>query len=332
MKKDCALFSRFGEVFAWSNDKENIGPCPLSSNRNMLKSSRHPWGLNQDTLDVLSCSDGYDDRNRTSFDQKDMRDERSNHDSHADMDCYIQEQNWNINPPLQTSGKKPKYRYMKNNLQCCPRISNENCSRFNSKNKLNTMAWDGLECQRDKTVPDVLDDKSKSSAVEGDWSGSDSDLMIVDDPESRDSLYWKNSTEEKTRVTSHFSHSVQNDVCQNMYSVSSNYCEKSEKLRKAEREMEMFLYGSDANSKMETKETDTSDGYFKSNDTNKRPNKILKLNDRDIIHQKPQDFQKVVLLVHYMQNNLCRFCFKSHHSWILIHVTCYCSMMRYQQM
>lgn len=331
MKKDCALFSRFGEVFAWSNDKENIGPCPLSSSRNMLKSSRHPWGLNQDTLDVLSCSDGYDDRNRTSFDQKDMCDERSNHDSHADMDCYIQEQNWNINPPLQTSGKKPKY--IKNNLQCCPRDSNENCSRFNSKNKLNTMAWNGLECQRDKTVPDVLDDKSKSSAVEGDWSGSDSDLMIVDDPESRDSLYWKNSTEEKTRVTSHFSHSVQNDVCQNLYSVGSNYCEKSEKLRKAEREMEMFLFGSDANSKMETKETDTSDGYFKSNDTNKRPNKVLKLNDRDIIHQKPQDFQKVyVLLVHYMQNNLCRFCYKSHYSWILIHVTCYCSMMRYQQM
>lgn len=311
MKKDCALFSRFGEVFAWSNDKENIGPCPLSSSRIMPKSSRHPWGLNQDTLDVLSCSDGYDDRNRTSFDQKDMRDERSNHDSHADMDCYIQEQNWNINPPLQTSGKKPKY--IKNYLQCCPRISNENCSRFNSKNKLNTMAWDGLECQRDKTVPELLDDKSKSSAVEGDWSGSDSDLMIVDDEEFRDSLYCKNSPEEKTRVTSNFSHSVQDNVCQNMYSVGSNYCEKSEKLRKAEREMEIFLFGSDAESKMETKDTDTSNGYTESKESGKCPNKVLTLNDRDIIYQKPQDFQQV-LLEHFMQNDHCRICYKSHHS------------------
>lgn len=46
MKKDCVLFFRFGEVFVWSNDKENIGLCFLLSSRNMLKSFCYLWGLN----------------------------------------------------------------------------------------------------------------------------------------------------------------------------------------------------------------------------------------------------------------------------------------------
>lgn len=268
----------------------------------MLKSSRHPWGLNQDTLDVLSCSDGYDGydgRNLTSSDQKDMYDDISNQDSAADMDCYIQEQNWNTNPPLQTSCRKPDY--INNNLQCYPRISNENGPRIKFKNKLKTMAWNGVDCQRSKTVTEQCEDKSKTSSVDGDWSGSDSDLMIVDDPESRDSLHCKNSPEEETRVTSNSSDSVQNEVCQNMYSIRSSYCEKSEKLRKAEREMEIFLFGSDANSKMEIKDNESSSGYTKSNNTSKRSQsssyEVMKLKDRDIIHQKPQDLNKV-LLVH----------------------------------
>lgn len=265
----------------------------------MLKSSRHPWGLNQYTLDVLSCSDGYDNRNLTSSDQENMYDDRSNQDGAADMDCYIQDQNWNTNPPLQTSCKKPDY--INNNLQCHARISNENCTRYKFKNKLNTMAWNGIDCQRSKTVTELLEDKSKTSPVDGDWSGSDSDLMIVDDPESSDILHCRNSPEEETRATLNSFDSVKKDVCQNMYSIGSNYCKKSEKLRKAEREMEIFLFGSDANSIMEMKDNESSSGYAKSNNTTKRSQsssyKEMKLKDREIIHQKPQDFHKV-LLVH----------------------------------
>lgn len=125
--------------------------------------------------------------------------------------------------------------------------------------------------------------------------------MIVDDLEFRDSFYWKNLIEEKIRVILYFFYFVQNDVCQNLYFVGFNYCEKFEKFWKVEREMEMFLFGFDVNFKMEIKEIDILDGYFKLNDINKCLNKVLKLNDRDIIYQKFQDFQKVyVLLVYYM--------------------------------
>lgn len=154
--------------------------------------------------------------------------------------------------------------------------------------------------------------------------------MIVDDLEFRDSFYWKNLIEEKIRVILYFFYFVQNDVCQNMYFVGFNYCEKFENFWKVEREMEMFLFGFDVNFKMEIKEIDILDGYFKLNDINKCLNKVLKLNDRDIIYQKFQDFQKVyVLLVYYMKNNFCCFCYKLYYFWILIYVICYCSMMRY---
>lgn len=53
--------------------------------------------------------------------------------------------------------------------------------------------------------------------------------MIVDDLEFRDSFYWKNLIEEKIRVILYFFYFVQNDVCQNMYFVGFNYCEKFEK-------------------------------------------------------------------------------------------------------
>lgn len=65
--------------------------------------------------------------------------------------------------------------------------------------------------------------------------------------------------------------------------------------------MEIFLFGSDANSIMEMKNNESSSGYAKSNNTTKRSQsssyKEMKLKDREIIHQKPQDFHKV-LLVH----------------------------------
>lgn len=50
----------------------------------------------------------------------------------------------------------------------------------------------------------MLDDKFKFFVVEGDWSGSDSDFMIVDDLEFRDSFYCKNLLEEKIRVILNF--------------------------------------------------------------------------------------------------------------------------------
>lgn len=59
--------------------------------------------------------------------------------------------------------------------------------------------------------------------------------------------------------------------------------------------MEIFLFGFDVEFKMEIKDIDILNGYIELKESGKCLNKVLNLNDRDIIYQKFQDFQQVLL-------------------------------------
>lgn len=59
--------------------------------------------------------------------------------------------------------------------------------------------------------------------------------------------------------------------------------------------MEIFLFGFDVEFKMEIKDIDILNGYFELKESGKCLNKVLILNDRDIIYQKFQDFKQVLL-------------------------------------
>ena len=282
------LHFRFGQVLAWSNDKENVGPSYHMDEKHMSqRNSSFPWTLNQNTLKALSCSKENTLKALSCSKENTLgtksfaspwysgnNDYNQHTDSGQGQDCYIVEQNLNVNPNQRIG---PQQRQAKDS--CCYRNDSHGIIKDVGTFKFKKRGYREY-CGEEKTeqLPAMFD-RVTSPATGGDWSGSDSDLLILDLPSPRETTQHA-STPETTPFSLNYPDkgSMQDlNSCDASYleksenfrkakeafhcastpesafslnypdkgnSYGSNYSEKSEKLRKAEREMELFLFGS----------------------------------------------------------------------------------------
>ena len=241
------------------------------------RNSSFPWTLNQNTLKALSCSK--ENTLRTQSFASPWYSGNKGYNQHTDaiqgQDCYIVEQSLNVNPNQRIG---PQQRQAKDS--CCYRNDSHGIIKDMDTFKFKKRGY-REDCGEEETeqLPAMFD-RVTSPATGGDWSGSDSDLLILNLPSPRETTQHASTPEttpfclnypvkgskqhsgancleksdnfRKTKEASHcastpepaFSLSYPDKgFRQHLNSYGSNYSEKSEKLRKAEREMELFLFG-----------------------------------------------------------------------------------------
>ncbi|XP_078310394.1 putative ATP-dependent DNA helicase HFM1 isoform X2 [Crassostrea virginica] len=280
---------RFGQVLAWSNDKENVGPSYHMEEKHMSqRNSSFPWTLNQNTLKALSCSKentlkalscSKENTLGTKSFASPWYSGNNEYNQHTDasqgQDCYIVEQNLNVNQN-QRIGSQLQQRQAKDSW--CYRNDSHGIIKDVDTFKFKKRGYREYCGEEETEQFPVMFDRVTSPATVGDWSGSDSDLLILDLPSPRETTQHASTPEttpfsfnypvkgskqdlnscganyleksenfRKAKEASHCASTPESAFSLNYpdkgNSYGSNYSEKSEKLRKAEREMELFLFG-----------------------------------------------------------------------------------------
>ncbi|XP_062607353.1 probable ATP-dependent DNA helicase HFM1 [Saccostrea cucullata] len=249
----CQATPRFGQVVAWSNNKENIRPCSITGEKDeKQKCTQALWGLNQNTLSALTKSSG--DSNEY-FNQKARGNATENYHDIPNMDDQNQTKCLNRQTGISNSenidipyvGFSHSTRSTKSLPQTELFHKNQWTSRYMLENQ--------RQQEKQKTYPVTITNETTDS-----WSGSESEFLIIDDPESRESFYDGSAVDQKNFST----FSSEGESFQESRSPRVDCCGKSEKIRKAEQEMEQFLFGSIGHSK---------DAYLKKGDDNSHTSK-----------------------------------------------------------
>lgn len=190
-------------------------------------------GQKQSTLNSLLNADKNNNMEDTNQEEV-WCDDKENQKTVPNMDCNVAERNgnWGMNTKDRENGYA-------NRLKPHSQTNALHTEHSNSKNFLSIR----------KTLQPESTFASKSTEGAGDWSGSDSDLVIIDDTDPIDN-YSLSSLDEATD-------SAQED--NGCFSIlpTSVCCKKSKKLMNAEQEMKQFLFGSTGHFPVHTKESRT---------------------------------------------------------------------------
>ncbi|XP_061171634.1 probable ATP-dependent DNA helicase HFM1 [Saccostrea echinata] len=246
---------RFGQVVAWSNNKDNIRPSSIANEKDeKQKCTQALWGLNQDTLAALTTSNR--NSNTGYFNQEAWRNTREHQNDFPNMDNHPADPNQTkcINRQIDISNSEnidipyEGYSHTNRRTESLPQTELLYKNQWTSRNVLENQQ----QLEKQKTCPETMTNETTD-----DWSGSESDFITVDDPDSRRSFYGDSAADQRNFATI----SPEDEFCQDSLSPRTRCCGKSEKLRKAEHEMEQFLFGSIGHSKdlYLEKEDDNSD-------------------------------------------------------------------------
>ena len=203
------------------------------------RNSSFPWTLNQNTLKALSCSKentlkALSCSKENTLGTKSFASPRysgnNEYNQHTDasqgQDCYIVEQNLNVNQN-QRIGSQLQQRQAKDSW--CYRNNSHGIIKDVDTFKFKKRGY-GEDCGKEETEQfPAMFDRVTSPATGGDWSGSDSDLLILDLPSPREATQYA-STPETTAFSLNY---TDKGSKQDLNSCDANYLEKSENFRKA---------------------------------------------------------------------------------------------------
>jgi hypothetical protein len=183
---------------------------------NGLRRNKDVTGQNRTNQNSLFNADKNDSMEDTNQEEV-WCDNKENQEAAPNMNCSVarQRRNWGSHTQNRENRVKP---HSQTNFVC----HSEHSNRENSM------------CSRNTLQPESLF-ASKSTDGALNWSGSDSDLLIVDNTDPLDK-YSDSSPDEATD-------SVQKQDCFSPLS-RTVYCKKSKNLLNAEQEMKQFLFGS----------------------------------------------------------------------------------------
>ena len=190
------------------------------------RNSSFPWTLNQNTLKALSCSK--ENTLRTQSFASPWYSGNKGYNQHTDaiqgQDCYIVEQSLNVNPNQRIG---PQQRQAKDS--CCYRNDSHGIIKDVDTFKFKKRGY-GEDCGEEETeqLPAMFD-RVTSPATGGDWSGSDSDLLILNLPSPRETTQHASTPE---TMPFSLNYPVKGSM-QDLNSCDANYLEKSENFRKA---------------------------------------------------------------------------------------------------